>query len=200
MDFLAIPTMYQGQLFRSRLEARWASFFDSLGWEWEYEPIDLKGYIPDFVLRFHKPLLVEVKPDMELEGLRKHTSKIDLSGWEGEALIVGSCLFTVEEGPQAVPLSGSEKSNTACLGLTLDIALAKENNSRGPWLWNEATFQHCTHCKKFSFIDSNLSWHCRTSGCYDGDSYCDPLTVSEATKLWRQASNAAQWRPGRGAV
>ena len=36
-----IPTMYKGIKFRSRLEARWAVFFDTLGIEWEYEP---QGY------------------------------------------------------------------------------------------------------------------------------------------------------------
>jgi hypothetical protein len=34
----AIETSYKGYRFRSRLEARWAVFFDALGWEWDYEP------------------------------------------------------------------------------------------------------------------------------------------------------------------
>ena len=60
----AIPTMYAGVQFRSRLEARWAAFFDLLDWKWEYEPIDLNGYIPDFLVTppMDEPLLVEVKP------------------------------------------------------------------------------------------------------------------------------------------
>lgn len=37
----AIPTEYKGITFRSKLEARWAVFFDTLGIEWEYEP---QGY------------------------------------------------------------------------------------------------------------------------------------------------------------
>jgi hypothetical protein len=37
----AIPTRYAGCHFRSRLEARWAVFFDTLGIRWEYEP---QGY------------------------------------------------------------------------------------------------------------------------------------------------------------
>ncbi len=40
--------MYAGVQFRSRLEARWAAMFDLLGWPWEYEPVDLDGYIPDY--------------------------------------------------------------------------------------------------------------------------------------------------------
>ena len=58
-----IPTTYAGTQFRSRLESRWACFFDLVKWPWEYEPIELDGYIPDFVLPFEAgPLLVEVKP------------------------------------------------------------------------------------------------------------------------------------------
>lgn len=46
----AKPTLYKGIEFRSRLEARWAAFFDLLGWKWEYEPCDFDGWYPDFVL------------------------------------------------------------------------------------------------------------------------------------------------------
>lgn len=38
----AIPTKYAGHLFRSRLEARWAVFFDALKISWQYEP---QGYL-----------------------------------------------------------------------------------------------------------------------------------------------------------
>ena len=58
----AIPTLYKDVQFRSRLEAKWAAFFDLLGWPWDYEPFDLNGYIPDFILHLHEPVLVEVKP------------------------------------------------------------------------------------------------------------------------------------------
>jgi len=33
----AIDTKYKGYKFRSRLEARWAVYFDAIGLEWEYE-------------------------------------------------------------------------------------------------------------------------------------------------------------------
>lgn len=51
----AINTKYKGYNFRSRLEARWAVFFDSLGIEWEYEKEGYKFedgtyYLPDFWL------------------------------------------------------------------------------------------------------------------------------------------------------
>lgn len=50
-----IETEYKGYRFRSRLEARWAVFFDNCGIKWEYEPegFDLGDgikYLPDFRL------------------------------------------------------------------------------------------------------------------------------------------------------
>lgn len=61
-----IETHYAGHRFRSRLEARWAVFFDTLGIRWEYEPqgylvgLDRRPYLPDFWLPGEK-LWVEVK-------------------------------------------------------------------------------------------------------------------------------------------
>lgn len=49
-DIKAIPTTYKSTMFRSRLEARWAAFFDLLEWKWLYEPVDFNGWIPDFQL------------------------------------------------------------------------------------------------------------------------------------------------------
>lgn len=59
----AKPTVYNHVQFRSRLEARWAAFFDQCGWKWDYEPLDLKGWVPDFSISspFCK-ILCEVKP------------------------------------------------------------------------------------------------------------------------------------------
>jgi len=53
MAMKPIETRYKGYRFRSRLEARWAVFFDALGIKWEYEPEgfefdDGTRYLPDF--------------------------------------------------------------------------------------------------------------------------------------------------------
>ena len=66
----ALETTWCGVRFRSRLEARWAVFFDALHIKWEYEPqgyqlSDGSFYLPDFFLpKFHWPLGIyaEVKP------------------------------------------------------------------------------------------------------------------------------------------
>lgn len=66
----AIETRYAGCRFRSRLEARWAVFFDHLKIKWEYEPQgyrvgpDKRPYLPDFRLP-EFGAFVEVKGDPE---------------------------------------------------------------------------------------------------------------------------------------
>jgi hypothetical protein len=65
----AIETNYNGYRFRSRLEARWAVFFDSLGVKYSYEPEGfnlgaLGCYLPDFYLQDEK-LWIEIKPFLE---------------------------------------------------------------------------------------------------------------------------------------
>jgi hypothetical protein len=53
-DIRPIETHYNGYRFRSRLEARWAVYFDLLHVKYEYEPegfvVNGKCYLPDFYL------------------------------------------------------------------------------------------------------------------------------------------------------
>ena len=74
----AIETRYKGYRFRSRLEARWAVFFDALGIEWEYEKEGYESedgtrYLPDFWLpRTDGGIFVEIKGAYpQFEDLRK---------------------------------------------------------------------------------------------------------------------------------
>lgn len=65
-EIKAIETVYNGYKFRSRLEARWAVFFDAAGIEYEYEPEgfeleDGTKYLPDFYLPEYD-WYVEIKP------------------------------------------------------------------------------------------------------------------------------------------
>lgn len=58
MTIKAIETEYNGYRFRSRLEARWAVFFDALGVKYEYEPDGFvlpsgRKYLPDFRVKCH---------------------------------------------------------------------------------------------------------------------------------------------------
>lgn len=62
----AIDTHYDGHHFRSRLEAKWAVFFNAMGWKWGYETEGYKlpsgkCYLPDFHLT-ELDIYIEVKP------------------------------------------------------------------------------------------------------------------------------------------
>lgn len=60
-----IPTTYNGITFRSRLEARWAYYWDLIGlkWMYEFEGFDLNGewYLPDFYIPEFG--YIEIKPE-----------------------------------------------------------------------------------------------------------------------------------------
>jgi hypothetical protein len=73
----AIETRYKGYRFRSRLEARWAMFYDLVGMPWTYEtePVSVHGeaYLPDFRLHFGAARLLvthEVKSLHEWERIQ----------------------------------------------------------------------------------------------------------------------------------
>ena len=103
-----IETEYKGYRFRSRLEARWAIFFDACGVDWEYEPegYDLGDglyYLPDFLLhgvdgRDGGDLYVEVKGQMtDLDALK--INRFAEQG--GKVLVVGR----LPEGDDAQDIS-----------------------------------------------------------------------------------------------
>jgi len=92
--YKAHETNYSGVKFRSRLEARWAAFFDLAKWEWKYEPIDLPGWTPDFWVKWscghsecngHHTLLVEVKPYSDIREFDNHPCMRYLEGIDQEA-------------------------------------------------------------------------------------------------------------------
>ena len=77
MALKAIETHYGGYKFRSRLEARWAVFFDDCGIEWEYEPQGFEvptprgviRYLPDFWLGTGQ--WAEVKGYLDTQGMKR---------------------------------------------------------------------------------------------------------------------------------
>lgn len=174
----AIPTKYRGLQFRSRLEAQWAAFFDLLEWPWEYEPLDLNGYIPDFVLLFEAPgkkVLVEVKPALDAEQMKPHMGKIIGSGWADDFLIVGAT------GPTAIRI-GPWDSHQVHIGLLYDFSWSMEGAARiglcrqGHW----------------GFDHDEASWACRVCGTHKGITYGNRLEPLQ--ELWHRAKNLTQWR------
>jgi hypothetical protein len=91
----AIETRYAGHHFRSRLEARWAVFFNALGIKWEYEPQGYTvgpnkiPYLPDFYLPDLK-VAVEVKGDSERLSLNLLADFLEGSRDAHTVLVLGS--------------------------------------------------------------------------------------------------------------
>lgn len=101
----AIPTTYAGCKFRSRLEARWAVFFDRLGIVWEYEAqgyLTAHGaYLPDFVLHLPSgPTFFEVKPPHAGPGWPEDPRWNDLTIDERDRIIVACGMPRPDSVPQ----------------------------------------------------------------------------------------------------
>lgn len=112
----AIETVYKGYRFRSRLEARWAVFFDKFGIEWIYEPEgfdlgEIGWYLPDFYLP-ETQWFVEVKGIIDdEEGLEK---SLYLDNYPPIG-IMGCLLFKELEYAKSYFLEGGWDFNNAFL-------------------------------------------------------------------------------------
>ncbi len=181
----AIRTFYNGTWFRSRLEARWAAFFDECEWQWVYEPEDYDGYIPDFKLNLRVPIYVEVKPvqwdgsDSDLEIKDDARSKAIASGLKGEVLLLGAHICTVDRDGLKMPHQ--------VIGGMLDIDPHTDEVSD----WCPAFGFLCEGCGRRSFANDYQSWHCRVRGCCDGRRH---LGSWDADADFRRANSATQWR------
>lgn len=185
-----IPTEYKGYCFRSRLEATWAAFFDGLGWKWQYEPIGCNGYIPDFILQFpFAPLAVEVKPALEFGQLWNHTERIERSGLEYDAVIVGAGQMR-EEWNDPSPILGllSQKDFYGAEG-EFDIG----------WCWGTGRIFTCVGCGETSIYHQDRSWNCCVCGHYDPRAYSHMFHRGGhyLKNLWAESHQKTQWRGAR---
>ena len=102
----AIQTEYNGIKFRSRLEAKWAVFFDTAKIRYEYEPEGYETeegqrYLPDFYLPDFD-LYVEVKRDTE-EGIKEIIEKCE------KAIVWGGAIkkiLILSDVPQGKSIDG----------------------------------------------------------------------------------------------
>lgn len=95
-----IETIYKGYRFRSRLEARWAVFFDHLGIPYDYEregyQTEFGWYLPDFYIFPYGETpygyIVEVKPDIptDTEKLKLASLVFELPSYTEALLLIGS--------------------------------------------------------------------------------------------------------------
>jgi len=151
----AIQTRYAGHFFRSRLEARWAVFFNAAGIKWVYEPegYSLKSglylpdfYLPDVAIRKGTPgIFAEVKPEYPpTSEQNKYGDLVEATG-KGLALLCGTGFLT-NHGTY----EGFEFSPWACEASPFD--------SGQNYRWdNMMGFYKCPVCEKvkFEFCEGN---------------------------------------------
>ena len=187
----AIPTVYKGIRFRSRLEATWAALFDELRWPWEFEAIDLKGYIPDFLLTFEpRPVLVEVKPIWTLEAAAPHAERIIGAGWEDEAVVVGFAPMRLEAWP--VPVLGWMRDVPD--SDPIDFLYLWHAKQEG---WGPGLLAGCSSHMGLGLYHAMLGQHCRVCERrrYLVPSWGDTDATTAVSAAWAAARNAVQWTP-----
>lgn len=104
-----IQTFYKGYHFRSRLEARWAVFFDTLKLEWEYEKegfeLDAGRYLPDFWISTVN-MWAEIKP--------KHFSGTEKLLCVQLANHTGYPVLILDGVPENKPYDGVDRDGFLC--------------------------------------------------------------------------------------
>ena len=177
--------------FRSRLEAKWARFFDLCGWKWSYEPYDFAGWIPDFAIGDQLQTLVEVKSIMRLDQMPDDDmKKIERAVRDGhDVLVLGA--------DPTVWLDGKIEDRCPCIGAR-SVAIG------GDPIWFEDIhfgFPACGNGRPgLSSIDQswvNAVWtHEDTEpGKVWGDNGRTDANMM-LVAYWRKACNETQWMPG----
>jgi hypothetical protein len=195
-----IPTKHKGRQFRSRLEARWANFFDLVGWRYEYEPFDLPGWIPDFLLLGeHEEVLVEVKPVTEYpKELADEISRCPGAA-KYEVLIVGCVVPTVvKQLTFRQPTTFGRGVPFGWLGGDTSTFDYDDGSliEAGDWNWDDAVLGRWERKGTIGFGQNTQSFRDRISGDNDGvPGGLVGLTLKEVEPLWAEAANRVQWMP-----
>jgi hypothetical protein len=185
----AIPTLYRGRMYRSRLEARWAAFFDRLGWAHEYEPFDLGPWSPDFLLT-DMSVLVEVKPATQFDP-------------ETSRKVIGALRRSGHERALMTFVAPKLEGNVAMLGIYVEGFEEEPETAFRPDVAMVGWLQH-PDLPRFSAeivspcgADFGKGWATANGHAGGwGDDCAAPWPYGAYTMgLWADASNAVQWEP-----
>ena len=171
----AIPTLYRGRMYRSRLEARWAAFFDRLGWQHEYEPFDLGKWSPDFAITSPFDALIEVKPITEPDPdlFERVQGAVD----RGAVFVMG-----------IAPVSRGKWVQLGWWAASYEPALV---------VWMAEPDQPVLTADILSFTSDRKNWVTGTNGHGLVETDWPHMLAyrDHALGLWADASNAVQWEP-----
>lgn len=165
-----IETRYKGCRFRSRLEARWAVFFDALDvrWEYEREGYNLGGgdlYLPDFWL-----------PDSQLWVEVKGKDLSDREERVAQALATSTMRPVAVVGNDRSPVGRGSESALA-IGRIFYPETVRPNRLAVDGL---ATIYQCRQCALVRIASLNDSdWYCHGCGEFTSPFDTDALRTAE---------------------
>ena len=167
----AIKTDYKGIQFRSKLEAQWAKFLDSISMRWVYEPETFKFsdgtlYMPDF-------FLPDSKQWFEVKGVMTEKDKHKIE-------------MLCKESGYDVIIGYSNGEFEMCDTRLIYVPLA--------WYSKGETYiNRCEVCGKLSFMNSIGRWDCQCCGAYDGDGYIDWIMVGDSSYSQYEEITTSEW-------
>jgi len=154
----SLPAWYNGTLYRSHLEARWAIFFDRLDIKARYEPqgFDLGDgvlYLPDFVIfAACGTLWAEVKPEWDadtdgVERWRRFAAMRPSPSQSRAALLVGPPSFEIAT---CTVIGGDD---------------AQDDPLQGPWEDSEYAWRPCSAGYHFDLYHHKFKYAVAPDSC-----------------------------------
>jgi hypothetical protein len=133
-----------------------------------------------------RPVLVEIKPALTFAELYQYKDKIERSGWNREALILG-----------VHPMWKTTDSMLPMFGLMAERVPDREPTGPESYWWAPARIFRCKKCGRLNFTHEDGSWHGRICGHYDGNHLLafDKEDALNIRFYWAQATNVTRWKP-----
>jgi hypothetical protein len=168
-------------MYRSRLEARWAAFFDRLGWAYEYEPFDLGAWSPDFAITDPFKALIEVKPmtEPDHELFERCQGAAEKNGHRGLVLVTRVAPLVLEDAGFIGIGWWAASYQPVAIGWAID--------QQQPRMWPD--FLTVTSDRE-NWITSKAQGHVEKQPGPKLRTYPE-----HTMRLWADATNAVQWEP-----
>lgn len=156
----AIPTVYNGIKFRSKLEAKYAQAFDIIGIHWVYEEINFKFddgtyYAPDFFFPNSKQFF-EVKGVLT-PGDKHKILQLARSGHQ------------IAMGDSSGKFIYFDKKYDDLPSMWELCYLEEQNNNEHEFSYQDGFMFKCDRCHNWVLSGQQGSWECPACGRYDGD-------------------------------
>lgn len=167
-----------GISFRSSAEAKYAELFTFLNWKWDYEPMDLGSYIPDFLVQLGDHIY-----PFEIKGADSTTYKLKKDAIKGLHSGLDCSYFILPAG------FGSISSKEDCFALYYEY---DPETKQFKDYTQSCYIIHCPGCCK-EVWDYSLS--ARSNNCLKCGAKITDFDCSLIHKIWTLINNSYQWTP-----